>query len=52
MYENEKGFNTRIIRNKKVEKTKEVIDKLEADVVCYNDHRVNMKHKGNYNRFN
>ena len=29
-----------------------MIDELEADVVCYNEHRVNMKHKGNYNGSN
>ena len=35
-----------------MEKSKEVIDELEADVVCYNEHRVNMKHKENHNGFN
>ena len=49
IYENANSFNTRISRNKKVEKSKEVIDKLEVDVVCYNEHRVNMKHKENHN---
>ena len=34
IYENANIFNTRISRNEKVEKAKEVIDKLEADVVC------------------
>ena len=29
-----------------------MIDKLEADVECYNEHRVNMKHKETYNGFN
>ena len=29
-----------------------MIDKLEADVVCYNEHRVNMKHKENCNSLN
>ena len=52
IYENTNSFNTRISGNEKVEKAKEVIDKLEADVVCYNEHRVNMKHKENYNGFN
>ena len=52
IYENANSFNTRISRNEKVEKAKEVIDKLEADVVCYNEHIVNMKHKENYNGFN
>ena len=52
IYENANSFNTIIIRNKKVEKSKEVIDELEADVVCYNKHRVNTKHKENHNGFN
>ena len=29
-----------------------MIGELEADVVCYNEHRVNIKHKENYNEFN
>ena len=49
IYENANSFNTRISGNEKVEKAKEVIDKLEADVVCYNEHRVNTKHKENHN---
>ena len=52
IYENANIFNTRISGNEKVEKAKEVIDELEADVVCYNNHKVNMKHKENYNGFN
>ena len=49
---NANSFNTRISENKKVEKAKEVIDKLEADVVCYNEHRLKTKQKENYNEFN
>ena len=41
IYENANSFNTRISRNEKVEKAKEVIDKLEADVLCYNEDIVN-----------
>ena len=33
IYENANSFNTRISGNEKVEKAKEVIDELEADVV-------------------
>ena len=36
IYENANSFNTRISGNEKVEKAKEVIDKLEADLLCYN----------------
>ena len=33
IYENAISFNTRISGNEKIEKSKEVIDELEADVV-------------------
>ena len=52
IYENANSFNTRISGNEKGEKAKEVIYELEADVVCYNQHRVNTKHKENCNGFN
>ena len=35
IYENPNGFSSRINRNEKIEKAKEIIDKLEADVVAY-----------------
>ena len=35
IYENPNGFNTRISGNEKLEKAKELIDELEADVVAY-----------------
>ena len=52
IYENANSFNTRISGNEKEEKAKKVIDELKADVVCYNEHRVNMKYKENHNGFN
>ena len=52
IYENANSFNTSIRGNEKVERAKKVIDELEADVLCYNEHRVNMKHKEKYNGFN
>ena len=52
IYENANSFNTRISGNEKLEKAKEVIDELEADLVCYNEHLINMKHKEKYNGFN
>ena len=52
IYENVNGLNTRISGNEKVEKAKDVIDELEADVVFYNKHRINIKHKQNRNGFN
>ena len=52
IYGNANSFNTRISGDKKVEKAKEVINELEEEVVCYNKHRVNMKHIENHNGFN
>ena len=51
IYENPNGFNSQINRNKKLEKAKEVIDELEADVVAYSEHRLNCKHKDNRHEF-
>ena len=45
IYENPNGFNSRINRNEKLEKAKEIIDELEVDVVAYSEHRLNFKHK-------
>ena len=36
IYENANSFNTIIRENEKVEKSMEVIDELESDVICYN----------------
>ena len=35
-----------------MKKEKEVIYELETDVVCYNEHIFNVRHKGNHNGFN
>ena len=35
--------------NVKLEKVKEIIDDLEAGVVMYNKHKMNLKHKVNKN---
>lgn len=51
MYENSHGFNSRISGNVKLEKSKELIDDLEADLVAYNEHRLNLMHKDNKNGF-
>jgi hypothetical protein len=37
--------------NEKLEKAREIIDDLEADIVCYNEHRLNLRHKQNRNGF-
>ena len=49
IYENADGFNTRISGNEKLDKAKEIIDELEADVAAYCEHRINCAHKGNMN---
>ena len=41
IYENPNGFNSRITRNEKLENAKEIIDKLEVDVVAYIEHILN-----------
>jgi hypothetical protein len=38
-------------QNGKLEKAQQVIDDLQADIVCYNKHRQNLQHKANRNGF-
>jgi hypothetical protein len=49
LYENPDGFNTRLSNNAKLDKSKELIDDLEADIVAFSEHRINMQHKDNRN---
>ena len=51
MMKNPNGFNTTISGNEKLEKEKEVIDDLEADVVAFPEHKVKCRHKLNRNGF-
>ena len=51
LYENSHGLNSRIGGNEKLDKAKEVIDDLEADIVAFSEHRLNMMHKDNRNGF-
>jgi precorrin-4 methylase len=51
MYENSHSFNSRINGNVKLKKSKEMIDDLEADLVAYSEHRLNLMHKDNKNGF-
>ena len=46
------GLNNRLSGNEKVEKAKELHDKLEVDLVAYNEHQPNMKDRRNINSFN
>ena len=47
--ENPNGLNTSMKDNEKLDKAKELIDELEADVVAYSEHRINCRHKRNKN---
>ncbi len=49
IYENPYGFNTRISNNDKLDKAKELIDEVGADIVAYSEHQINAAHKENVN---
>ena len=49
IYENVDGLNNVIPNNGKIEKAKEIIDDLEADLVAYSEHKMRMGHKLNQN---
>jgi len=52
IYENLNGLQSTLSnKNEKLEKARRVIDDLQADVVCYNEHRQNLRHKANQNGF-
>jgi hypothetical protein len=51
LYENPDGFNSRIGGNEKLDKAKELIDDLDADVVAFSEHKLNLQHKDNRNGF-
>ena len=51
VYENCNGLLNKISNNDKLEKAREIIDELEVDVACYNEHRQNLMHKDNRNGF-
>jgi hypothetical protein len=52
IYKNVNGFCNRLSGNKKVERAREIHNKLEADIASYCEHRLNMHHKKNCNGFN
>jgi hypothetical protein len=51
IYENANGFSSIISDNEKLEKAKEIIDELEADLVAYSEHKLNCRHKDDSNGF-
>lgn len=51
IYKTINGLNSRIGSNEKLEKLKSLIDYLEAELVCMNEHRQNLTHRDNKNGF-
>lgn len=51
LYENLNGILSMISGNDKLGKAEALIHELEADIVCYNEHRLNLPHKHNKNGF-
>jgi hypothetical protein len=49
LYENANGIHNRLGGNEKLDKAKDLINELGADVVAYNEHRQNLRHKDNSN---
>ncbi len=52
LYENANGIPNRLGGNEKLDKAKELIDELGANVVAYNEHCHNLHHKNNRNGWN
>ncbi len=51
IYENLNGLQSALSKNEKLDKAWQVINDLQVDVVCYNEHPQNLKHKTNQNGF-
>jgi hypothetical protein len=49
--ENLNGLQSALSKNENLDKAWQVINDLQADVVCYNEHRQNLKHITNRNGF-
>jgi hypothetical protein len=52
LYKNANGIPNRLCGNKKLDKVKDLIDELGADVVAYNKHCQNLQHKDDRNGWN
>ncbi len=52
IYENANSLSNRLGGNAKLNKAKDLIDELEADVVLYNKHRQNLMHSDKRNGWN
>jgi hypothetical protein len=51
IYENLNGLQSMLSKNEKLDKAWQIINDLQADVVCNNEHSQNLKHKTNRNEF-
>ncbi len=51
LYENSNGVQSTLSKNEKLDKAWQIINDLQADVVCYTEHHQNLKHKTNRNGF-
>ena len=52
LYENANGIQNKLAGNDKLEKAKDLINELGADVVAYNEHRQNLRHRDNRSGWN
>ena len=52
LYKNANGIPNRLGGDEKLDKAKELIDELGTNVVAYNEHRKNLRHKDNRNEWN
>ena len=52
IYENTNGISTRLCGNEKLDKAKDLIDELGANVVAYNKHHQTLQHKDNRKGWN
>ncbi len=52
IYENVNGISNKMCNNEKLERMREIHDKLEVDIAAYSKHQLNMKDKKNCNGFN
>jgi hypothetical protein len=52
LYKNANGIPNRLGGNKKLDKAKDLINKLGTDVMAYNEHHQNLRHKDNRNSWN
>jgi hypothetical protein len=52
LYKNANGLSNRMCGNRKLDKCRDLIDELGADIIAINKHRQNVKHKDNRNGWN